>query len=393
VIAVIAMVVCIRIPADAQVVGALDVSGGLGQPSPGVWLRQSVLSPTLHFSNRYGYLHVDAELLERGGALSLRRQRAEWAASPPAFGVFRLTAAGDYAHDLLAPSSHRSLHSVTSALSAKWGARGLRTTATLVPDGLRVGVGGWRVIGNAIFSLTSGSQFVRVTGARPPRTVQFVDSVFNDTIGEWKRYQAERVVRDSGTVTRLLRWSDLEGRVDYGLGRLTLTAVMSGRPAADSVPAMFWGRVGATMQVNSRVSFTAAVGSTPLPGPAMARSSSRFATLGIRLSPAAILRPSLPHGVRTAATAFAIAPAAPGSYLITVRVPSARVVEISGDFTGWTPVALREVSPNVWRVTLPLTAGTHRVNIRVDGDAWAAPPGLPTVDDEFNGRVGLVVVR
>jgi hypothetical protein len=40
-----------------------------------------------------------------------------------------------------------------------------------------------------------------------------------------------------------------------------------------------------------------------------------------------------------------------------------------------------------------MTPGTHRVNVRVNGDTWTAPPGMPTVDDEFNGRVGIIVVR
>jgi hypothetical protein len=176
------------------------------------------------------------------------------------------------------------------------------------------------------------------------------------------------------------------------MGRLTLSAAMSGRAAVDSIPAMLWGRVGATMRVNSRLSLMSGAGTLPLPGPATARAS-RFATLGVRLSPAALLRPPLPHGVRTSATAFAISPAASGGYTVTVRAPSARTVELSGDFTNWTPVALRETAPNVWQVTIPMTPGTHRVNLRVDGDSWAAPPGLPAVNDEFNGRVGLLVIR
>jgi hypothetical protein len=167
---------------------------------------------------------------------------------------------------------------------------------------------------------------------------------------------------------------------------------MSGRAAVDSTPAMVWGRLGATLRINSRMSLTAGVGTLPLPGPATTRAS-RFAAVGIRLSPAALLRPTLPHGVRASATAFSVAPAASGGYTVTVRAPSARTVELSGDFTNWTPVALRETSPNVWQVTIPMTPGTHRVNLRVDGDSWTAPPGLPAVHDEFNGRVGLLVIR
>jgi hypothetical protein len=33
------------------------------------------------------------------------------------------------------------------------------------------------------------------------------------------------------------------------------------------------------------------------------------------------------------------------------------------------------------------------MNLRVDGERWIAPPGTATIDDDFNGRVGLVIVR
>jgi hypothetical protein len=37
-------------------------------------------------------------------------------------------------------------------------------------------------------------------------------------------------------------------------------------------------------------------------------------------------------------------------------------------------------------------AGTYRLNVRVDGGEWVAPPGLLDVEDEFGGRVGLLVL-
>jgi hypothetical protein len=80
-------------------------------------------------------------------------------------------------------------------------------------------------------------------------------------------------------------------------------------------------------------------------------------------------------------------------YVISVRVPDARTVEISGDFDGWHPLGLREIRPDVWETTLVLLPGTHRINLRVNGDRWVAPPGLPSTDDDFNGTVGLIVVH
>jgi hypothetical protein len=63
-----------------------------------------------------------------------------------------------------------------------------------------------------------------------------------------------------------------------------------------------------------------------------------------------------------------------------------------GDFTTWRPVPLRPAGNGSWFLTVQLEPGTHQVNLRVDGGAWAVPPGLPVVTDEFGGSVGLLVI-
>jgi hypothetical protein len=117
-----------------------------------------------------------------------------------------------------------------------------------------------------------------------------------------------------------------------------------------------------------------------------------FARLGVRLSPAVFARPALPPVVRPAATGFTVAAAGGGRYAVRARVPAARAVEVSGELTGWTPVPMRRVDADAWEAVLPAAAGTYRVSIRVDGGAWVAPPGLPAVDDDFGGTVGVLVV-
>jgi len=47
---------------------------------------------------------------------------------------------------------------------------------------------------------------------------------------------------------------------------------------------------------------------------------------------------------------------------------------------------------DLWDLTLPVSAGVHEINLRLDGGPWLAPPGLPTRRDSFNGDVGLLVV-
>ena len=79
----------------------------------------------------------------------------------------------------------------------------------------------------------------------------------------------------------------------------------------------------------------------------------------------------------------------------TLRVvaPGARRVELMGDFTEWNAVPLDQVAKDTWEMTLRIAPGTYRLSVRLNGGAWGPPPGIPSQSDEFNGVVGVVVVR
>jgi 1,4-alpha-glucan branching enzyme len=82
---------------------------------------------------------------------------------------------------------------------------------------------------------------------------------------------------------------------------------------------------------------------------------------------------------------------------VTVRVnaPGARVVEITGDFTSWSPVQLSASATESgwWSATLPLSAGKFQMNVRINGGEWTVPPGMLSMRDEFGGTVGLLVIQ
>lgn len=82
-----------------------------------------------------------------------------------------------------------------------------------------------------------------------------------------------------------------------------------------------------------------------------------------------------------------------GARVVHVRAPRALKVDLSADFTDWTPVPMRRGPRGDWEAVLPIAPGTYRVSVRVDGGPWSAPPGLVGVVDEFNGEVGVVVIR
>ncbi len=81
-----------------------------------------------------------------------------------------------------------------------------------------------------------------------------------------------------------------------------------------------------------------------------------------------------------------------GTCTLMFRVNGADAVELMADFTDWLPTALQQMEPDVWRVTLAITPGRHRLNLRVDGGPWGVPAGTTPVADDFQGTAGAVVV-
>lgn len=155
-----------------------------------------------------------------------------------------------------------------------------------------------------------------------------------------------------------------------------------------------WGSVAAVAWLAPQVGLVIDAGTYPVdltqgfPG-------GRFATLSLRLrtSPRrdnAIAAADDATRVKGVAS-FSVQSGSNGT-TVRVRAPGARTVEIMGDFTSWRPVPLRPAGDGSWFLTVRLEPGTHQVNLRVDGGAWAVPPGLPVVTDEFGGSFGLLVI-
>jgi hypothetical protein len=253
--------------------------------------------------------------------------------------------------------------------------------------------GFWRPFGRTSFSVTSSSRVIRLRSA-PSRIVetQRLDSIFNDTTGRWEVLPRRIVTGDSTGTSRDVRWTEVEARLAWASNRVALEMRVGARPRLAGTAASSWARVTTTVALAPRLALVAAAGNeSALTSSLAARTP--FLSLGLRVAPAALARPRPPAHVRPVANAFRVLPADSGHYRVVVNAPSARTLELSGDFDGWRPVSLAQTEPDEWEVTLAVTPGTYRVNMRVNGDRWTAPPGLPTADDEFNGTVGLLVVR
>jgi 1,4-alpha-glucan branching enzyme len=92
-------------------------------------------------------------------------------------------------------------------------------------------------------------------------------------------------------------------------------------------------------------------------------------------------------------TAFAAERSHAGWVTLRVNAPLAQLVEVTGDFTNWTPVRLERASNGWWSATVPIDRGKYQMNVRLNGGKWLVPPGLLSMLDEFGGSVGLLVIE
>ena len=380
--------------AIAQFAGALGVGSGVGQLGSAGWTRESRLNPSFRLEYPFLSLRFDGMAAERLGVLSVDDASLSGVLGTPGFGPFRFSTEVQYGRGAWSPTSALSA-AVAPSLSMRRGPVGAWLgTSHARNERSRLQAGVWTSLQSVVLTLygstRSGSMLSIGT-----RTVR--DSIPNDTTGGWNHF--DRTIADTSSRYSLLGASQLNARLDWSHRRMAFSASLSTsrtfRDRRDSATTaergLVWGSVNASFSLNSRLAIIAGAGTRPQtskhPG------GSRFATFGVRLSPAALLREPLPAPVSPAASSFAVEPIEPGLYRFVLRIPGARTVELSGDFNEWTPTSMTQSAPDVWEVAMPLNAGTHRVNVRVNGDRWSAPPGLPAVRDEFNGTVGILVIR
>ena len=77
----------------------------------------------------------------------------------------------------------------------------------------------------------------------------------------------------------------------------------------------------------------------------------------------------------------------------TAFYPGANTVQIAGDFNNWQPdrTPMKKVDTNgLWRVKLPLTAGTHRYRFVVEGH-WQQDPYNEAAEPNSYGEFNSVI--
>jgi hypothetical protein len=209
------------------------------------------------------------------------------------------------------------------------------------------------------------------------------------------------VVEDS------IKYLDAQLSLSWVRDRLDLGAVVGTR-LGDQLTSLggnarSWGNLTAIAWMTSRLALVASGGTYPIdptqgfPGGRFLSASIRVATGRARAAPSTDTQQ---RQVETGAvealaavTAFTAERTQPGLVTLRVNAPLAQLVEVSGDFTNWTPVRLERASNGSWSGAFPINRGKYQMNVRVDGGKWLVPPGLLSMLDEFGGSVGLLIIE
>lgn len=192
------------------------------------------------------------------------------------------------------------------------------------------------------------------------------------------------------------RLTDLESSVKFDYRFVEMT-VRGGRRFGDSYDvtpeSRQWASAQTVVWISSQLAAVAGGGREPAQ-PTRGLPARTYATLGVMLAYWPIPRGVVP--VETPASlvhAFEMRPAGPTLQRITARIGGVETVEVMGDFSDWTPLPLMRRGRDQWELLVPMKMGMHQINMRIDGGQWIAPPGMPTMKDDFNGDVGVVVVK
>ena len=109
-----------------------------------------------------------------------------------------------------------------------------------------------------------------------------------------------------------------------------------------------------------------------------------FALVAAGLVAAALLIPYLAE--RSSGPALAVDPSASHVFVQFRLEADASRVQLAGSFTNWElRYELRQYTPGIWTITVPLTQGVHDYAFVVDGRQWVADPNAPQIGDGFGG--------
>jgi hypothetical protein len=192
------------------------------------------------------------------------------------------------------------------------------------------------------------------------------------------------------TLNAIRNYSDLGVAVGWMLAGTRLVVGLEQRIGLREFRATAW-HFEATRAVTADIALFGSAGRT-LSALTAGLPARRYAALGLRWASGnrrRELRPAVPPDGRSIRTVREAGAEAAG---VELKAPGAASVEVIGDFSNWEPMTLSDAGSGWWTLPVRLVPGLYRFNVRYDGGRWEAPAGLPSEADEFNGRVGVLLI-
>ena len=317
----------------------------------------------------------------------------------PALGDALQSARPTWRVDAMFNASH------DAALKAPTG--GLATSLRLERSSARMAAwlgvsrGGERASRDPEARLRVGAGFAQALGDMRGELSWVTSSVLFQNDGRWTRTWQEVIpspnpdsfviISHSETVSHETFWQTAQASLRWAHGRFSVDGV-GGLSLGEGVSARRWAQARMGIQISRHVGMLAAWGERPAAALAFEGNAPPRTMLGVELALWAPRGVTAHPGGAPAATVWRTKSAGPGLLLVRVHARDAHAVEVTGDITDWAPVALQRGAGGWWAVLLRAPVGVHRVQLRVDGGAWLAPPGLPRAADSESGPAGVLLV-
>jgi hypothetical protein len=208
----------------------------------------------------------------------------------------------------------------------------------------------------------------------------------------------------SGTATAIgpTHYADFETTLSHGrAGDVQVAVTLSARATDPDRDAGPYGEAAITIPLTPAAALVLGGGRFAV-DPVRGNVAGHYATAALRVAlptrrPLPLAREPLSDSLAgevgtVAATLIDLHCSRARSCTLVFRAVNATAVQLMGDFTDWLPSGLQPTKAGTWSITLPITPGRHRLNVRVNGGSWGIPGGVTPVNDDFQGLVGTIVV-
>lgn len=247
-----------------------------------------------------------------------------------------------------------------------------------------------------------GSLWMAATGGRTAfGSSQDARPVFAASVAALQRRSALVLLLSAGRAfVGDTQYSDIGMTARGQYHKIVLEMVLAARVWSEGAGQGVYGEASGSLPLSAQWSVVMSGGRYPS-DPIRGNIAGRYVSAALRFHIQRSTRPIAPLPIRGSgangddpppSTLLTLTPQSPGYVKLVLQAPPASLVEVAGDFTEWRPISLGQMSEGRWEVVLPITAGVHQINMRIDGGPWTVPGGTTRLAGDYGDEVGTFVV-